>query len=199
MVDIDKQWIIEFNIFNHFIDIFRIPFLNQGYPINSLLIVVLFTTIMFFYHFCFFVNLKKLIFGCNLTLIEIKNLVINYPVYSNLKRSFKRKIIDFALAGNITNKDNTTYVNAVNDISFTVNKGDKIGLIGSNGSGKTSLLRAIMGIYEPFSGHVICKETTTSLIDIELGIDEDATGYENIFTSLILNISKKNKRNFTRN
>ena len=91
-----------------------------------------------------------------MTLIEIKNLVINYPVYSNLKRSFKRKIIDFALAGNITNKDNTTYVNAVNDISFTVSKGDKIGLIGSNGSGKTSLLRAIMGIYEPFSGHVIC-------------------------------------------
>ena len=125
-------------------------------------------------------------------LIEIKNLVINYPVYSNLKRSFKRKIIDFALAGNITNKDNTTFVNAVNDISFTVNKGDKIGLIGSNGSGKTSLLRAIMGIYEPFSGHVICKETTTSLIDIELGIDEDATGYENIFLrGLILNISKK--------
>lgn len=127
-----------------------------------------------------------------MTLIEIKNLVINYPVYSNLKRSFKRKIIDFALAGNITKKDNTTYVNAVNDISFTVNKGDKIGLIGSNGSGKTSLLRAIMGIYEPFSGHVICKETTTSLIDIELGIDEDATGYENIFLrGLILNISKK--------
>ena len=127
-----------------------------------------------------------------MTLIEIKNLVINYPVYSNLKRSFKRKIIDFALAGNITNKDNTTFVNAVNDISFTVNKGDKIGLIGSNGSGKTSLLRAIMGIYEPFSGHVICKETTTSLIDIELGIDEDATGYENIFLrGLILNISKK--------
>lgn len=59
MVDLDKQWIIDFNIFNHFIDIFRLPFLNQGYPINSLLIVFLFTTIMFFLSFLFFCKFKK--------------------------------------------------------------------------------------------------------------------------------------------
>ena len=125
-------------------------------------------------------------------ILEVKNLVLKYPVYTNPKRSLKNKIINISFAGKINKDENTTYIQAIDGISFDVNYGDKIGIIGGNGSGKTTLLRSIMGIYEPISGSILCKEKITSLINIELGIDEDATGYENIFLrGLVLNVTKK--------
>ena len=126
-----------------------------------------------------------------LTVIEVKNLVLKYHVYTNQKRSVKNRLIDMAFAGAIRNDKDATHVLAIDNISFDVNYGDKIGIIGGNGSGKTTLLRSLMGIYEPYSGNITCHKKITSMIDIELGIDEDATGYDNILLrALVLGISK---------
>ena len=121
-----------------------------------------------------------------MTVIEVKNLVLKYQVYTNQKRSVKNRIIDMAFAGAIKNDKDATHVLAIDNVSFEVNYGDKIGIIGGNGSGKTTLLRSLMGIYEPFSGNITCHKKITSMIDIELGIDEDATGYDNILLRLKL-------------
>ena len=127
-----------------------------------------------------------------MSLIEIKNLEIEYPVFTNKKRSIKSTMLSLAKAGKINQSDKVTKIKAIDNMSLNINYGDKIGLVGGNGSGKTSLLRAIMGIYEPTSGNIICGEEVTSLIDIELGIDEDATGYENIFLrGIILGLQKQ--------
>lgn len=112
--------------------------------------------------------------------IEAKNLSINFPIYANNLRSFKKKIIKVLSAGKIFSQDEKIFIEALKKINFVINDGDKVGLIGGNGSGKTTLLRTIMGIYYPTGGEIICREKVTSLIDIELGIDEDATGFENI-------------------
>ena len=66
-------------------------------------------------------------------------------------------------------------------ISFTLRDGDRLGLVGHNGAGKSTLLRVLGKVYVPCSGTVQIRGSIGSLIDISLGIDQEATGRENIF------------------
>lgn len=71
-------------------------------------------------------------------------------------------------------------VRALQHLSFSLNEGQRIGIIGHNGAGKSSLLRLVAGIYRPTSGNCITEGCISSLFDISLGFDLDATGWENI-------------------
>ncbi|ASV84508.1 ABC transporter family protein [Ochrobactrum quorumnocens] len=71
-------------------------------------------------------------------------------------------------------------VRGLDDVSMTFRDGDRVGLIGHNGSGKTTLLRVLSGIYTPTHGSSVINGNCVSLININLGIDPDATGRENI-------------------
>jgi lipopolysaccharide transport system ATP-binding protein len=86
--------------------------------------------------------------------------------------------------------DHRIVVSALNDISFLAEHGDRIGLIGHNGAGKSTMLRAIAGVYEPVRGSISICGRVSSLIDLSLGMDMEATGYENIrIRSLLLGMS----------
>ena len=66
-------------------------------------------------------------------------------------------------------------------VSFTLQPGDRLGLVGGNGAGKTTLLRALAGIYEPIAGHVtVIRGALHTLLDTGLGMNMDLTGRENI-------------------
>lgn len=67
------------------------------------------------------------------------------------------------------------------DISFSVKRGESLGLIGRNGAGKSTLLRIIAGIIEPTSGYVRTKGNMVPLLKLGAGFDSNATGKENIF------------------
>jgi lipopolysaccharide transport system ATP-binding protein len=83
-------------------------------------------------------------------------------------------------------------VHALRDVSLEIMAGDRVGLVGYNGSGKTSMLRMLAGVYEPTSGALAVQGQVTSLIDVTLGMDHEATGYENIrLRGLILGLSKQ--------
>ena len=75
---------------------------------------------------------------------------------------------------------NVTVVQALKGVSIEINPGDRVGLMGHNGAGKTSLLRMLAGIYEPTSGHIQIRGKVSSFIDLGLGMDHEATGAENI-------------------
>ncbi len=75
-----------------------------------------------------------------------------------------------------------TFERALDDVSLTFEHGDRIGLIGANGAGKTTLLRVLAGVYEPAHGRVWRYGRTAPLLNVSLGIDAGATGYENIMT-----------------
>lgn len=77
-------------------------------------------------------------------------------------------------------------IRAVNDVSFTVEKGKILGIVGRNGSGKTTLLRSIAGIFRPDEGYIDTKGNRVSLMAIGIGFNASNTGRENILKSGML-------------
>ncbi len=71
-------------------------------------------------------------------------------------------------------------VTALNNISLRAGEGDRLGLIGDNGAGKSTLLKTIAGIYTPTSGERNVTGRISSLFDLTLGFEPEATGWENI-------------------
>ena len=70
---------------------------------------------------------------------------------------------------------------AVQDISFQVRQGEAWGLIGSNGSGKSTMLKALSGIIKPYKGSVTVNGSVAPLIELGAGFDAECTARENIF------------------
>lgn len=70
---------------------------------------------------------------------------------------------------------------AVKDVSFQIYRGEAWGLVGSNGSGKSTMLKAISGIIKPYKGTVLVKGSVAPLIELGAGFDGNLTARENIF------------------
>ena len=108
--------------------------------------------------------------------IKLDHVTVQIPLYSDHSRSIKNSF----LKSLTKEKAQITSVRALSDISLKLKDGDRLGVMGPNGSGKSTLLRTLAGIYEPTSGSIQVKGRIASLIDISLGMDMEATGYENI-------------------
>src|SRR3989344_1103687 len=81
---------------------------------------------------------------------------------------------------------------ALKDISFTVNKGEVVGVIGANGAGKSTLLKILSQITPPTEGEVILRGRVGSLLEVGTGFHPELTGRENIFLNgAILGMKKK--------
>jgi len=70
---------------------------------------------------------------------------------------------------------------ALKDVSFTVNKGDRLGILGLNGAGKSTILKVIAGVYKPSEGHVERYGKMAPMIELGAGFDPQYTGRENIY------------------
>lgn len=120
--------------------------------------------------------------------IIANNLTVEFPIFENSHRSLKKKMLRLSTGGIIgSDAGSHPVVTALSDLSFTFQDGDRVGLIGHNGSGKTTLLRTLSGIYAPTHGQLKLQGRTASLLDISLGVDPDATGFENIYLRGIMN------------
>ncbi|RZS77042.1 ABC transporter ATP-binding protein [Pigmentiphaga kullae] len=122
--------------------------------------------------------------------INLKNVSIRFPIYDAKQRSFKQTVLNVATGGRIiASGHGLAQVEALKDIDLDIREGDRIALLGHNGSGKTTLLRVLAGVYAPVSGSISVQGRVTSLLDSMLGMDGEATGYENIkLRSLFLGI-----------
>ena len=80
---------------------------------------------------------------------------------------------------------------ALRDISFSVKKGEVVGLIGSNGAGKSTLLKVVSGVMKPTKGKVTVNGVISPMIELGAGFDSELTARENIFLNgAILGYSK---------
>lgn len=118
--------------------------------------------------------------------IEVRDLVIGYK--SIKAYSIKKSLLKFK-------KVEVDEFIAVNGVSFDVKKGEILGIIGKNGSGKSTMLKALAGIFSPDSGTIDLKGHTVSLLSIGVGFQKQVTGRENILLSgMLLGFSEEEVR-----
>jgi lipopolysaccharide transport system ATP-binding protein len=114
--------------------------------------------------------------------ITARDLVVEFPIYGAKSRSLKSRMIHAATGGRLaTGAGENVVIRALNGASFEINEGDRVGIVGHNGSGKSTLLRVLVGAYEPVHGEIEVDGRIASMLSLTLGIDVEATGYENVF------------------
>lgn len=127
--------------------------------------------------------------------ISLDNVSVSFPVYSTSGRSLKTQLLAATTGGRIYSDSASrgiTVVDALQEVSLDLHDGDRVGLVGHNGAGKTTLLRVLAGIYEPNCGSVTVEGKAVPLLSINLGMDPESTGYENIvLRGLFLGLSKE--------
>jgi ABC-type polysaccharide/polyol phosphate transport system ATPase subunit len=124
--------------------------------------------------------------------IIFENVSLDYPIYDARSTSLRNALIKISTGGIIEKSGtNSVAIKALNNVSFEINKGDSVGLVGHNGAGKTTLLRTMAGIYGPTSGTVKLQGSVSTIIELGAGMEEELSGYENIIRmGLLMGLSK---------
>ncbi len=121
----------------------------------------------------------------------------------DVQRLWKTKILGqedpylkIGQVNNRTSKEKAEFVWAIRDISFEVERGDVIGIIGKNGAGKSTLLKLLSRITAPTKGSIKCAGRMASLLEVGTGFHPELTGRENIYLNgAILGMTKKEIQN----
>jgi len=122
--------------------------------------------------------------------IEVNNVSMRYRLHNEKIDSIKHYFIKKM-------KQEISYTDffALNDVSFSVPKGQVLGIVGLNGAGKSTLLKVVSGIIKPTNGSVLTNGKIAPLIELGAGFDGELSGMENIFLNgLLLGYSKKTIR-----
>ena len=110
------------------------------------------------------------------TIIEVKEVSMRFRMDVNRINSLKEWVVT-----TIKGKKQYNEFQALNQVSFSVKKGEVIGIIGRNGSGKSTILKVISGIYKPTEGSVSVLGNIVPMLELGSGFDYELTGHENIF------------------
>ncbi|MDP3705999.1 MAG: ABC transporter ATP-binding protein [Legionellaceae bacterium] len=114
--------------------------------------------------------------------LDVRNVTIDIPVFDS-NRSLRKSLYNRCIGGNIQQTSRKHIcVRALDNISFRIEEGDRLGIVGHNGAGKSTLLNVLAGIYLSHHGSVTVSGKVTSLFNTSLGLEVDDTGYENIYT-----------------
>lgn len=104
--------------------------------------------------------------------VRCENLEIEFPYFDHLTRSLRAR-----LTGKYQIERSHK---ALNGITVEILQGERVGLLGQNGAGKSTFLRALAGVYAPTKGSVTTVSAISSMFEIAAGMDYDASGYDNI-------------------
>lgn len=121
------------------------------------------------------------------TVIQAEHISMHFNLMEERVDSLKEYVMKL-LKGKLLYNDFT----ALQDVSFSIRKGDIVGIVGLNGAGKSTLLKILAGVLQPTQGKVIVQGRIAPLIEVGAGFDPELTARENIFLNgAILGHSKK--------
>lgn len=112
----------------------------------------------------------------SLPMIEVRNVGVTFKMSSDRVTSMKEYVVQ-----RLKRQYRVDEFQALTDVSFDVQKGEIVGLIGRNGAGKSTLLKVISGIMKPTSGSVTVHGNIVPMLELGSGFDFDLTGAENIY------------------
>ncbi|SDJ21507.1 ABC-2 type transport system ATP-binding protein [Actinokineospora alba] len=123
--------------------------------------------------------------------IEVQNASVDFPIFDAKTRSLKKAVLG-KVGGKIGTETRVPIIEALHDITLTLNEGDRVALVGHNGAGKSTLLRLLSGIYEPTRGTTEINGKIAPVFDLAVGMDPEISGLENIMIrGLFLGMSRK--------
>ncbi len=106
--------------------------------------------------------------------IKVEHISKIYKLYNNPMDRLKESL-------GLTKKKKYTEYYALNDINFEVGKGETVGIIGTNGAGKSTILKIITGVLSPTSGNVSINGRISALLELGAGFNMEYTGIENVY------------------
>ncbi|WP_300294681.1 ABC transporter ATP-binding protein [Nitrosomonas sp.] len=113
--------------------------------------------------------------------LEFKNVTVQYPVYNSRSMSLRNQLVRISTGGRIESEaGHISIVTALKGVSFTLNDGDAVALVGHNGAGKSTMLRTMAGVYTPIAGQVVRTGRVATVLELGAGMDPELSGYENI-------------------
>lgn len=110
-------------------------------------------------------------------MIELNNVSIDYPLELEDGASLKSAVLNIF---NKNRKQTKSHYRALDNVSLRINKGERVGLIGLNGAGKSTMLRVMSGIFQPSLGTIRIVGRVSPLLDFATGLELHHTGIENI-------------------
>lgn len=110
--------------------------------------------------------------------VSADRLTIKFRIYHDRSPSLKDYI-----SGVFRNRSQSRYSDffALNEVSFDLHEGDRVGIVGRNGAGKSTLLKALCRIYEPSAGRILVDGRVAPLLEVGAGFHPEFTGRENIY------------------
>jgi len=122
-----------------------------------------------------------------MTMLNVQNVTMQFRMANDKIDSLKEYFVKL-LSGQL----HYNHFTALDDISFTVDKGEVVGIIGKNGAGKSTLLKIVAGVLKPTSGKVMAYGNIVPMLELGAGFDQELSGRENVFLNgAILGYSKQ--------
>ncbi|MFT9495979.1 ABC transporter ATP-binding protein [Anaerosolibacter sp.] len=112
-----------------------------------------------------------------MAIIRLNNIDLIYEIQN--ERRFKDIFVPYKGFNN--NLIGSNKIQALKNLNISINDGDKLGIVGHNGAGKSSLLKLIAGIYPPTSGELQVEGRIASLFELATGFEMEASGWDNIY------------------
>ena len=109
-------------------------------------------------------------------IIDVKDVTMTFRMENDRTNTLKEMLVKM-----VQRTLRYTEFHALKGVSFSIDRGESVALIGANGSGKSTMLKLIAGVMDPTGGRVSVEGTIAPLIELGAGFDMDLTARENIF------------------